>query len=101
MDGQDVIGHLMDVEREAASLLSDAQKEADRRKTVQSEASSRSFKEAYERFIADQELRLAEGKAEIDCARDEELAAFQKRIESLPMDRASFENYLASVFTGA
>ena len=52
-------------------------------------------------FIADQELRLAEGKAEIDRVRDEELAVFQKRIESLPMDRASFENYLASVFAGA
>lgn len=98
MDGQDVIGHLMDVEREAASLLADAQKEADRRKTLQSEASSRSFKESYEEFIAGQELQLAATKAEIDRARDEELAGFQKRIESLPLDTASFEKYLASLF---
>jgi len=100
MDGQDVIGHLMNVEREASSLLVDAQTEADRRKAVVAEESSKKFKEAHERLVTALESELETAKHGVDDVRKAELDAFQSRIEAIPRDQASFARYLDSVFAG-
>lgn len=98
MDGQDVIGHLMGVEREAASLLADAKSEADRRKHAASDESSRLYKEAYEAFMSGLESELEQGRHEIDLSREAELDAYQARVEALPTDPAAFARYLDSLF---
>lgn len=97
MDGQDVIGHLMDVEREANSMLADAQAEADRRKHAASDEASREYKEGYEKLVASLERELESGKAEIDRARKAELDAYRAHLESIPRDSAAFCRYLDSL----
>ncbi len=100
MDGQDVIGHLMSVEREATSLLADAQNEADRRKAAATDESSKKYKEAWESLVGELESGLEAEKRKIDERREREMAEYQKRIEALPRDEASFGVYLDSVFSG-
>lgn len=100
MDGQDVIGHLMGIEREAASLLSDAQAEADRRKTAASEESSKKFKEAYEKLVTAFESELKSGMQSVDKTRADLLSSYQTRIEAIPQYPESFNSFLDSVFSG-
>ena len=56
---QDVIGHLIDVERLAYDLLLDAQKEADRRKAGAKEQAERVFRSEYEKIISQLESEKA------------------------------------------
>ncbi len=100
MDGQDVIGHLMSVEREAASLLANAQAEADRRKAAATEEASKKFKDAYERIVASAEAGFARDKKAIDERRAQALSAYQATIEAIPLSPSSFNTYLDSVFSG-
>lgn len=101
MDGQDVIGHLMDVEREASSLIKDAHIESDRRKTAANEEASKKFKDAYDTLMAELDAALASGMKAVDLKRESELAAYQSRIEGLPQDRSSFNSFLDSYFSKA
>lgn len=74
MDDQDILQHLLNVEREAAALTAEAQAEAEKRVIDRERAASESYASTYATRVAefDQEFRLE----------SERLAAeFEKRLE--------------------
>lgn len=91
---QDVIGHLIDVERLASDLMMDAQTEADRRKAEAKEKAERLYLSEYEKTIGSLEASFAASKKQCDGARDEEYARFATYLDSLKLDKNSFAEYL-------
>ncbi len=98
---QDVIGHLIDVERLAYDLLMDAQTESDRRKAAAKEEAERDFRVAYERIIADLESAKERGRASCDKARERDYAEFDAHLASVPQNRTAFNDYLDSLYAGS
>lgn len=98
---QDVIGHLMDVERLASDLLLDAQSEADARKASAREKADQEYRIGYERIVSELEQRLSDGRASLDESRDREFSEFASRLDSIRQDRASFNAYLDSLYSGS
>lgn len=97
---QDVIGHLIDVERLASDLLLDAQTEVDRRKAVAKESAERAYLSAYEKIIAELEEYSAKGEKECDDSRERDYAAFNDHLALIHKDQAAFKACLDSVFFG-
>ena len=97
---QDVIGHLIDVERQAYDLLLDAQTEADRRKATAKEQAEKAYRAAYEQLVGELELALSEGKKQCDASRDREYDDFRNHLRSIRQDRTSFNSYLDSLYSG-
>ena len=60
MTETDVIGHLIDIEHQAAELLLDTQTEADRRITEAKAKADAMYKEQYESMIAEFENKYKE-----------------------------------------
>lgn len=101
MGEQDVIGHLLDVEKQASDLLLDARTEADRRKSVAREKADGDYRAAYTALVSSLDETYEKGRAACDEARDREYAAFSAHLDSLPRDRAAFNSWLDSFFFGA
>jgi hypothetical protein len=97
---QDVIGHLMDVERLASDLLAEAHKEADRRKAEAKEQAERKFLSEYEKIIAVLESSHADEKAEIDNKRDREYSGYAEYLSSKNRDQAALNAWLDAFFAG-
>ncbi len=97
---QDVIGHLIDVERLAYDLLLDAQTEADKRKSAAREQAEQRYHAAYEKIISDLDAEDARERKECDGAREREYEAFTAHLNSINQDRTAFNDYLDSVYPG-
>ncbi|HPO02687.1 MAG TPA: hypothetical protein PL077_05030 [Treponemataceae bacterium] len=100
MVAQDVIGHLIDVERLAYDLLLDAQTEADRRKAAAKEKADAEFKAAYEQIISRLEEELKREKKACDDRLSSEYSRFDSELTSIPKDYLSMAAYLESVTAG-
>ena len=98
---QDVIGHLMDVERLASDLLLDAQAEADKRKAAAREKADQEYRSAYEKIIAELEKNFSDGCRVRDESRDREFVSFNSRLASIKKDRTAFNTYLDSIYSGS
>lgn len=98
MDEQNVIDHLLDVEKQAASLLSDARNEVDKRKTAAREKADSDYRAAYADSIASLDENYEKERKACDDARDREYAAFSAHLDSLPRDRSAFNSWLDSLF---
>jgi len=101
MAEQDIIAHLIDVEREASELLGDAQKENEKRKNAAREKAERAYRESYSESLRGLEATLREGKAACDARRDAEYAAYTERLSAIPRDLASFNKTFDSFVAGA
>lgn len=97
---QDVIGHLIDVERLASDMMLDAQAEADRRKAEAKEKAERLYLAEYEKVVASLEASWAESVKRCDAARDEEYANFARYLDSLKIDKNAFAAYLDKLCFG-
>ena len=97
---QDVIAHLIDVERLAYDLLLDAQTEADKRTATAKEKADQEYKLAYEKIISKMESKLAEGKQASDKALETEFAEFDSYLSSITKSQPSFTTYLNSLYAG-
>jgi vacuolar-type H+-ATPase subunit H len=98
---QDIIGHLIDVERLAYDLLLDAEKESDRRKSLAKEKAEQEYHTAYERLIEAREASFSDAKNKCDSARETEYGSYIAHLESIPVDPERFNSYLNSVFFGS
>lgn len=97
---QDVIGHLMDVERLAYDLLLNAQTEADKRKTDAKEKAEQEFLAQYEQILAGFEAEFARSRVECEKGREEEYKRFDAMLSAIAPDRASFNACLERYFFG-
>lgn len=97
---QDVIGHLIDVERLAYDLLLEAQTEADRRKAVAKEAAEREYRSSCEQIVTALEKSFSEERKKYDDLREREYQRYDILLESTYKDRTSFDAWLDSIFSG-
>ena len=97
MAESDVIEHLISVEHEAASLMQDAQIEADKRISVAKVQADELYKKQYEQLILELDAQYEKRSAEITQKKDADFRAYQENIERLQTDEASFNTLLDSL----
>ncbi len=97
---QDVIGHLIDVERLAYEMLLDAETESDKRKAAAKEIAELEYRASYEKIITRLESEQIDGRKLCDNSRDLEYTAFNNHLDSIQKDQSAFSAYLDSVFFG-
>ncbi len=101
MAEEDIIGHLIGVEHEAASLLLDAQVEADKRGAAARVKADAEFKSAYEKITAELEERFAAETKKTDDEHSAVFSSFKKELEELRQDKTAFSSLLDSLLFGA
>lgn len=97
---QDVIGHLIDVERQAYDLLLEAQTEADRRIKAARESAEADYRAACVSMIASLDAAYASAVQECDEAKKKEFDAFKERLEAITKNQAALNACLESIFSG-
>lgn len=97
---QDVIGHLLDVEKLAYDILLEAQSVADEKKAKAKEAAELAYRASYETIIKRLEDEDSEGKKRCDDSKNKEYEAFYAYLSSLKKDQIAFSHYLDSLLFG-
>lgn len=104
MDGsvreQNVLGHLMDVEREASSLALDAQAEADRRRNEAKQQADADFRVRHEDLIRGLDAWYDAEKKKNDAALEAEYREFDAALEARTKNTEAFDAFVDSVFAG-
>lgn len=90
----DVIGHLLDVEHEASSLLLDAQKEADKRTADARAKADSQFKSEYAKITASLEAEEKAARTKIDTIHADSIAQYRTSLDATKKDTASFNSLL-------
>lgn len=93
----DVIGHLIDVEHQASSLVLDAQVEADQRIAEARAKADVKYKEAYEALIQSLEKQSEQKMKTIKQDHSSYLEEFSERILKSSKDIPAFEEMLTSL----
>jgi len=90
----DVIGHLIDIEQQAATLLFDAQTESDRRITEAKTKADDQYKAGYEKIVASLEDSFNNRKQSLLDGHQKQIDEFKNRIESQPKTEEQFNQLL-------
>ena len=93
----DIIGHLLEIERSASTVLSHAQEEAEKRISVAKTQADQEFKAQYDKIVADEEQRFAAETASVTKKYDDDVAAYKERISGAAKDTSSFNKLLDKV----
>lgn len=97
----DVIGHLIDVEHQASSLLLDAQAESDKAISAAKVKADGIYKEKYEQLINELESDYSNYSNEITKKHTDDLNQFKEKISKTALSIDDFNKYLESLlFTG-
>ena len=90
MSDQDILRHLLEIEAQSVSLVTDAQAEADRRVT---EAESRNRSRYEERYIAETAALEERYGKELALVKEDfrrQLDEYRRSLEAMPVDTAAF-----------
>lgn len=98
---QNIFGHLLDIENSAASLVFDAQVEADNRINAAKAEAEKQYKTEYEKMLSNFEDNLKIEKQALDIKQKEEYRKFDEYLSSLSKDYKKFDTGLNSYFFGA
>ncbi len=90
----DVIGHLIDIEQQASTLLLDAQSEADRRITEAKTKADDQYKAGYEKIVSSLEESYNTTKQTLLDGHKKQLDEFKTRVESSPKTEDQFNQLL-------
>ena len=96
-DEIDVIQHLLDVEREAAQVIQDAQKEADSRIAAARAKSDAQFKTQYTEMYAQLDAEAQKRMKEAGEHHDAELASFKNSLKETPKNNVAFNSFMDSL----
>jgi F0F1-type ATP synthase membrane subunit b/b' len=98
---ENILGHLLKIEADAAALVDDAQAEADRR-IAESEKQNRShYDEEYARKAAELDRALEEEINRIHTDYRDQLEAYQKSLDAIPVDQRRFSALLDELLSKA
>lgn len=100
MEETDVISHLIEVERQAATLLMDAQAEADNRIAAAKTKADEKYKTGYEKAVAGVETEYKAAVDEIAVKHDEVFSAFVDEVKAVPKDEQAFNSLLDNLLFG-
>ena len=101
MNETDVIGHLIQIESEAADMLLNAQAEADKRITEAKQKADTIYKEKYEELIKTLENDFFQQKSEIDSNYDKNFEEFRATISTVNQDKRALNTKLESYLFGS
>jgi len=93
----DVIGHLLEIEHQAAELLHDAQIEADRRIANAKNNADLEYKELYNNLISDFENNYTTIITKINQQHEKTMNDFISNLNNFSTDVVSFEKFLDSL----
>ncbi|MCR5290421.1 MAG: hypothetical protein K6E51_10545 [Treponema sp.] len=92
-----VISHLLDVEKEASSLIGDAQNESAKRMAAARAEADAEYKKQYDSLMSELESDYQTQTQAIVKKHDEDLDAYKKEIDSMTQNTEAFSTYLDSV----
>jgi hypothetical protein len=97
---ENILAHLLKVEADAASLVDDAQAEADRR-IAESEKLNRSrYDEEYTRKAAELDRVFEEELSRIRANYQDQLEAYRKSLDAIPADQGRFSALMDDLLAG-
>ena len=94
MDDEEVLGHLLKIESEAAALVNDAQAEADRRVAGGEKQNRAGYEERYRVEAERLEAEFKKSKELIKEQYHKELDAYREKLTSLETDMTAFSAML-------
>lgn len=97
MEDQNVIEHLFDVERQAAELMADAQKEYDKRIGAVREKANTLYKESYEKIVKEEEENLASECAKCDSEYNLAVESYRAEVGSWNQNKEAFNSLLTEL----
>ena len=101
MDEQDVLQHLLDLENRAATLVNDAQAEADRRLAEGEKENRAHYDEVYSAEVEGLEASYIQNIARVKQDYSTQLEKYLESIKAIPLDRDSFASLAERLlFTG-
>ena len=100
MDNNEVLGHLLEIESEAAVLVDEAQAEADRRVTEAEKQNRISYDERFREESEKLEKEFLQSKELARQRYQEELEAYKKEISSISVNTERFSALLDSLVSG-
>jgi len=92
MDEHEVLRHLLDLDKEAAALIDDAQAEADRRISEGEKQNRAKYDEAYAREMDALEKSYAEKIAAINKDYSNQLDEYREKLKALSPDTKTFSS---------
>jgi len=93
----DIIGHLIDVEHQASSMVLDAQIEADQRIAEARAKADTRYKELYEDLVNSLEMQTLQKIAVVKQSYEQKSMDFSHHITKTPKDIPAFEEMLKSL----
>lgn len=90
----DAINHLLEVEKNAAALISDAAEEADRRLTQARAKYNQEYKSRYDQKASRLEKEYQEAHEKIAEKYQKEIDSYKASLEAKPQDTAAFAETL-------
>ena len=96
----DILGHLIDVEHKAASMLSEAQAEADRRATRARQTAEAEYRERYTQRVEQMEADADERMQAISTEYDARFDTYKAAIGNCTQDTAAFNALLKKLLFG-
>ncbi len=90
----DVIGHLIDIEQQAATMLFDAQTEADRRITEAKSKADDQYKAGYEKLVSSLEDSFSSKKKALLEDHQKQIDSFKAGVENTPKTEDQFNQLL-------
>jgi len=97
---RDVIGHLIDVERQASDLTLEANAEADKRKKAAREKADAELSFASASIAEELDRSFEASRAACDVALRREFDTYIERLEAMPRDQVAFAACLDEYFSG-
>jgi F0F1-type ATP synthase membrane subunit b/b' len=100
MEKDEVLGHLLKIESEAAALVNDAQAEADRRVTEAEKQNRAGYEERYQNELKRLEDEEKKHRENLRLQYREEIDAYRKEISSVNADVNAFSALLDKLIAG-
>jgi F0F1-type ATP synthase membrane subunit b/b' len=94
------LGHLLEIESEAASLVNDAQAEADRRIAEGEKRNRAAYEERYRAEAEKLEGEFQKDKEKVKNQYQKELEAYREKISALAVDQDRFSAFMNGLFAG-
>ena len=100
MDDSDILQHLLEIEGQAATLVDDAQAEADRRIKEAEEQNRLAFDEAYQKLTVELETEYQKVAGAVRDEYDKTLDEFRAGLDCMPKHNESFSALAFSLLVG-
>jgi vacuolar-type H+-ATPase subunit H len=97
MDDSDILQHLLEIEGKAASLVDDAQAEADRRIKETEEQNRLAFDEAYQKLTVELEEEYKKSLDAVKTEYDKSLDEYRASLDNMPKQNEKFSALVRSL----